>query len=99
MSLSSISALTCWATCFDRTGHRQVAFIKYAEVMTLIQCIYCRKTLNIVIILMMEAARTSETSFDNYFTRQYIRENNSELYKENVCNFFRQILLAQSSQE
>jgi hypothetical protein len=28
--------------------------------------------------MMMEAARTSETSVDNYFTRQYIPEDNSE---------------------
>jgi hypothetical protein len=28
---------------------------------------------------MMEAARTSETSVDNYFTRQYIPENKSEI--------------------
>jgi hypothetical protein len=27
---------------------------------------------------MMEAARTSETSVDNYFTRHYIPEDNSE---------------------
>jgi hypothetical protein len=27
---------------------------------------------------MMEAVRTSETSIDNYFTRQYIPEDNSE---------------------
>jgi hypothetical protein len=27
---------------------------------------------------MIEAARTSETSVDNYFTRQYIPEDNSE---------------------
>jgi hypothetical protein len=27
-----------------------------------------------IIALMMEAARTSETSVDNYFTRQYIPE-------------------------
>jgi hypothetical protein len=27
----------------------------------------------------MEAARTSETSVENYFTRQYIPEDNSEL--------------------
>jgi hypothetical protein len=26
----------------------------------------------------MEAVRTSETSVDNYFTRQYIPEDNSE---------------------
>jgi hypothetical protein len=30
---------------------------------------------------MMEAARTSEMSVDNYFTRQYIPEDNSELQK------------------
>jgi hypothetical protein len=30
--------------------------------------------------LMTEAARTSETSVDNYFTRQYIPEDNSELH-------------------
>jgi len=29
---------------------------------------------------MMEAARTSETSVDNYFARQYIPEGNSELH-------------------
>jgi hypothetical protein len=29
---------------------------------------------------MMEAARTSETSVDNYFTLQYISEDNSELH-------------------
>jgi hypothetical protein len=29
--------------------------------------------------LMMEAVRTSETSVDNHFTRQYIPEDNSEL--------------------
>jgi hypothetical protein len=32
-----------------------------------------------IIALMMEAARTSETSVDNYFTRQYIPEDKSEL--------------------
>jgi hypothetical protein len=30
--------------------------------------------------LMMEAARTSETSVDNYFTWQYIPEDNPELH-------------------
>jgi hypothetical protein len=30
--------------------------------------------------LMMEAVRTSETSVDNHFTRQYIPEDNSELH-------------------
>jgi hypothetical protein len=29
---------------------------------------------------MMEAARTFETSVDNYFTRQYIPQDNSELH-------------------
>jgi hypothetical protein len=31
-----------------------------------------------IIRAMMEAARTSETSVDNYFTRQYIPEEKSE---------------------
>jgi hypothetical protein len=31
-----------------------------------------------IIALMMEAARTSEKSVDNYFTRQYIPEDKSE---------------------
>jgi hypothetical protein len=30
--------------------------------------------------LMMEAARTTETSVDNYFTRQYIPEDKFELH-------------------
>jgi hypothetical protein len=30
-------------------------------------------------VMMMEAARISETSVDNYFTRQYIPEDKSEL--------------------
>jgi hypothetical protein len=29
---------------------------------------------------MLKAARTSETSVDNYFTRQYIPEDKSELH-------------------
>jgi hypothetical protein len=29
---------------------------------------------------MMEAARTSEKSVDNYFTRQYVSEDNSKLH-------------------
>jgi hypothetical protein len=33
-----------------------------------------------LIVLIMEAARTSETSVDNYFTRQYIPEDKSELH-------------------
>jgi hypothetical protein len=33
-----------------------------------------------IIALMMEAARTFETSVDNYFTRQYIPEDKSELH-------------------
>jgi hypothetical protein len=35
----------------------------------------------------MEAARTSETSVDNYFTRQYIPEDNSELHTRRRENF------------
>jgi hypothetical protein len=30
----------------------------------------------IIVDMMMEVARTSETSVDNYFTRQYIPEDN-----------------------
>jgi hypothetical protein len=37
-------------------------------------------TNNRAIALMMEAARTSETSVDNCFTRQYIPEDKSELH-------------------
>jgi hypothetical protein len=33
-----------------------------------------------LIALMLEAARTSETSVDNHFTRQYIPEDKSELH-------------------
>jgi hypothetical protein len=33
-----------------------------------------------LIALMVEAARTSEMSVDNYFTRQYIPEDKSEFY-------------------
>jgi Niemann-Pick C1 protein len=35
----------------------------------------------------MEAARTSETSVDNYFTRQCIPEDNSELHTRRRENF------------
>jgi hypothetical protein len=41
---------------------------------------YKLKFIRAVIALMMEAARTSETSVDNYFTRQYIPEDKSELH-------------------
>jgi hypothetical protein len=36
---------------------------------------------------MMEAVRTSETSVDNYFTWQYIPEDNSELHTRRRENF------------
>jgi hypothetical protein len=35
---------------------------------------------SIIITLMTEAALTSETSVDNYFKRQYIPEDKSELH-------------------
>jgi hypothetical protein len=35
--------------------------------------------------MMMEAVRTSETSVDNHFTRQYIPEDNSEHHKR-ICS-------------
>jgi hypothetical protein len=39
--------------------------------------------------LMMEAVRTSETSVDNNFTRQYIPEDNSEqcVWRYNRCQY------------
>jgi hypothetical protein len=46
--------------------------------------------------LMMEAARISETSVDNYFTRKYIPEDNSELHtrrRENLKSHMITILL------
>jgi hypothetical protein len=39
------------------------------------------------IALMMEATRTSETSVDNYFKRQYIPEDKSELHTRRRENF------------
>jgi hypothetical protein len=41
---------------------------------------------------MMEVARASETSADNYFTRQYIPEDKSELHtrrRENLKSYIR----------
>jgi hypothetical protein len=41
-------------------------------------------------MMMMEAVRTSETSVDNHFTRQYIPEDNSEHHtrrRENLNSF------------
>jgi hypothetical protein len=43
---------------------------------------------------MMEAVRTSETSVDNYFTRQYIPEDNSEyLCASNLFRSFSLLLI------
>jgi hypothetical protein len=44
-----------------------------------LRCIRLLESLRINSSLMMEATRTSETSVDNYFTRQYIPEDNSEI--------------------
>jgi hypothetical protein len=41
---------------------------------------HCSHLTSIYSSLMTEAARTSETSVDNYFTRRYIPEDNSELH-------------------
>jgi hypothetical protein len=40
--------------------------------------------------LVMEAARTSKTSVDNHFTRQYIPEDNSELHtrRREILKFY-----------
>jgi hypothetical protein len=46
-----------------------------------------------IIALMMEAARTSETLVDNYFTWQYIPEDNSELHTRHRDNLKSQIPL------
>jgi hypothetical protein len=40
-----------------------------------------------LIVLMMEAVRTSETSVDNHFTRQYIPEDNSEHHHISLLYF------------
>jgi hypothetical protein len=37
-------------------------------------------TIRAIIARMMEAVRISETSIDNYFTRQYIAEDEFELH-------------------
>jgi hypothetical protein len=42
---------------------------------------------------MMEAVRTPETSVNNYFTRQYIPEENSELHARRRENLKSHILL------
>jgi hypothetical protein len=39
-----------------------------------------------IVALMMEAAHTSETLVDNYFTQQYIPEDNSELHTRRCEN-------------
>jgi hypothetical protein len=39
----------------------------------------------------MAAERTSETSVDNHFTRQYIPDDNSELFISLILYVFRQI--------
>jgi hypothetical protein len=39
--------------------------------------------------LMMEAVRTSETSVDNNFTRQYIPEDNSEHHNSRPSGYIR----------
>jgi hypothetical protein len=51
---------------------------------------------------MMEAARISETSVDNYFTRQYIPEENSELHtrrRENLKSHKRFKITTQEQSE
>jgi hypothetical protein len=49
---------------------------------TMLTNVSCRVKMQNNISGMMEAVRTSETSVDNYFTRQYIPEDNSELQDE-----------------
>jgi hypothetical protein len=45
------------------------------------------------IALVMEAARTSETSVDNYFTRQYTLEDKTELHTHRRENLKSHIFL------
>jgi hypothetical protein len=45
-----------------------------------------------IIALMMEAAHTSETSVDNYFTLQYIPEDKSELHADRRSETCSQLL-------
>jgi hypothetical protein len=55
-----------------------------------------------IIALMMEAALTSETSVENYFTRQYITEDKSELHsrrRENLKSHPVNVALAYMSAE
>jgi hypothetical protein len=47
----------------------------------------------IIIALMIEAARTSETSIDNYFTGQYTPEDKSELHTNFPTEIFSCLLL------
>jgi hypothetical protein len=57
-------------------------------------------TLSSLIVPMMEAAHTSETSVDNYFTRQYIPEDKYELHTrrhENLKSHIRQHMLGTAS--
>jgi hypothetical protein len=42
---------------------------------------------------MMEAAYTSKTSVDNYFTQQYIPEDKSELHTHNRENLKSHIIM------
>jgi hypothetical protein len=44
-------------------------------------------------MMMMEAVRTSETSVDSYFTRQYIPEDNSEHHTHRRENLKSQIII------
>jgi hypothetical protein len=43
---------------------------------------------NVRFQVLTAAIRTSETSVDNHFTRQYIPEDNSEHYITNVLNVY-----------
>jgi hypothetical protein len=49
-----------------------------------------------MIALMMEAARTYETSVNNYFTRQYLPEDKSELHTRR-CEYMKSHIYVHSS--
>jgi hypothetical protein len=64
-------------SCFKALYHLKFRFVFW----DVLPCkIIVDRRFRIRSALMIEAARTYETSVDNYFTRQYIPEEKSELH-------------------
>jgi 3-deoxy-D-manno-octulosonic-acid transferase len=53
---------------------------------------------SIIKAMMMETARTSETSADNYFTRQYIPEDKSEFLDKFLLLLYQVYLLVTATE-